>query len=73
MTMMSEGNSQVSVMHERSKLCSAKDSTTNHTLFPIDLILKSPHLKGLLEGYAFFEEPKSVFSMTLFLSEIITG
>ena len=49
MTVMSEGNSQVSVMHKRSKLCIAKDSTTKHTLFLIDLILKSPHLKGLLE------------------------
>ena len=49
MTVMSEGNSQVSVMHKRSKLCSAKDSTTKHTLFLNDLILKSPHLKGLLE------------------------
>ena len=45
----SEGNSQVSVMHRRSKLCSAKDSTTKHILFLIDLILMSPHLKGLLE------------------------
>ena len=45
----SEGNSQVSVMHRMSKLCSDKNSTTKHTLFLIDLILKSPHLKGLLE------------------------
>ena len=49
MIVMSEGNSQVSAMHRMSKLCSAKDSTTKHTLFLIDLILKSPHLKGLLE------------------------
>ena len=49
MTVRSQGNSQVSVMHKRSKLCSAKGSTTKHTLFLNDLILKSPHLKGLLE------------------------
>ena len=49
MTVTSEGSSQVSVMHKRSKLWSAKDSTTKHTLFLIDLILKSPHPKGLLE------------------------
>ena len=49
MTVTSEGNSQVSVMHKRSKLCSAKDSTTKHTLFLNDLILKSPHFNGLLE------------------------
>ena len=49
MIVTSEGNSQVSVMHRRSELFSAKDSTTKHTLFLIDLILKSPHLKGLLE------------------------
>ena len=61
MIVTSEGNSQVSVMHKRSKLCSAKDSMTKHTLFLIDLILKSPHLKGLLErAMRFFEEPKSV-------------
>ena len=54
MTVMSEGNSHVSVMHRRSKLCSAKDSTTRHT-FLIDLILKSPHLKrSSREGYEFF-------------------
>ena len=74
MTVTSEGSSHVSVMHRRPKLCSAKDSTTKHTLFLIDLILKCPHLKGLLERVMhFFEEPKSVFSMTLFLSGIITG
>ena len=62
MIVTSEGNSQVSVMHKRSKLCSAKDSMTKHTLFLIDLILKSSHLKGLLERAMcfFFEEPKSV-------------
>ena len=49
MIVMSEGNSQVSVVHRRSKLFSAKNSMTNHTLFLIDLVLKSPHLKGLLE------------------------
>ena len=49
MTATSEGNSQVSVRHRRSKLCSVKDSTIKHTLFLIDLTLKSPHLKGLLE------------------------
>ena len=49
MTVMSEGNSHVSLMHGRSKLCSVKCSTTKHTLFLIDLILKSPHLEGLLE------------------------
>ena len=49
MIVMSEGNNQVSVMHRRSKLCSAKDLSTKHTLFLIDLILKSPLLKGLLE------------------------
>ena len=49
MTVMSEGNSQVSVMHKRSKLCSAKGSTTKQTLFLKDLILKSPHFNGLLE------------------------
>ena len=53
MTGTSEGNSQVSVMH-RSKLCSAKDLTTKHTLFLNDLILKSPHLKGLLERLCVF-------------------
>ena len=45
----SEGNNQVSVMHKRSKLCSASDSTTYITLFLMDLIFKRPHLKGLLE------------------------
>ena len=49
MTVTSAGNSQVSVMYKRSKLCSAKDSTTKHTLFLNDLTLKSPHSKGLLE------------------------
>ena len=74
MTVTSEGNSQASVMYKRSKLCSAKDTTTKHTLFLNDLILESPHFKGLLEkAMHIFEEPKSVFSMTLFLSEIITG
>ena len=54
MTVTSEGNSQVSVMHKRSILCSATDSTTKHTLFLIDLILKSPHFKGLLERLCIF-------------------
>ena len=53
MTVMSEGNSQISVMHKRS--------TTKDILFLIDLILKSPQLKGFLEkAMRFFEEPKSV-------------
>ena len=56
MIAMSEGSSQVSVMHRRSKLCSAKDSTTN------DLILKSPHLKGLLERAMRFLKNQSLCS-----------
>ena len=63
MTVMSEGNSQVSMMHKRSKLCSSKYSTTKHTLFLIDLILKSPHLKGLLERAMRFLKNQSLFSM----------
>ena len=56
MIAMSEGSSQVSVMHRRSKLCSAKDSMTN------DLILKSPHLKGLLERAMRFLKNQSLCS-----------
>ena len=41
MMVMSGGNNQVSEMHKRSKLCSAKDLTTNNTLFLIDLIMES--------------------------------
>ena len=59
---VTEGNSQVSVMHRRSKLCSAKDSTTKHTLFLIDLILKSAHLKGLLERAMRFLKKQSLCS-----------
>ena len=62
MTVMSEGNSQVSVMLKRSKLCSAKDSTTKHTLFLIDLSLKIPHFKGLLEKVMNFLKNKSLCS-----------
>ena len=60
MIVMSEGNSQVSVMHSRSKLCSSKDSTTKHTLFLIDLILKSAHLNGLLEMAMHFLKNQSL-------------
>ena len=60
MTVTSEGNSQVSVMHKRSKLCSAKDSTTKHTMFLIDLTLKSSHHKGLLERAMHFLKNQSV-------------
>ena len=63
MTMTSEGNSQVSVMHKRSKLCLAKDSTTKHTLFLNDLILKSPHFKGLLERAMRFLKNQSLCSL----------
>ena len=62
MIVVSEGNSQVSVMHRRSKLCSAKDLTAKHTLFLIDLILKSPHLKGLLERVMCFMKKQSLCS-----------
>ena len=62
MIVMSEGNSQVSVMHRRSKLCSAKDSATKHALFLIDLILKSPHLKDLLERAMHFLKNQSLCS-----------
>ena len=62
MTVMSEGNNQVSVIHKRSKLCSAKDSITKYTLFLIDLILKSPHLKSLLERAMHFLKNKSLCS-----------
>ena len=61
MTVTSEG-SQVSVMHKRSKLSSAKDSTTKHTLLPNDLILKSPHFKGLLERAMRFLNNQSLCS-----------
>ena len=61
MIVTSEGNSPVSVMHRRSKLCSAKDSTTKHTLFLIDLILKSPHLNVLLERAMHFLKNQYVF------------
>ena len=60
MTVMSEGNSQISVMHKKSILCSAKDSTTKHTLFLNDLILKSPHLKGLLKRTMHFLKDRSL-------------
>ena len=59
MIVTSRGNSQVSLMHRRSKLCSAKDSMTKHTLFLIDLILKNPHLKGLLERAMHFLKNQS--------------
>ena len=62
MTLTTEGNSQISVMHKKSKLCSAKDSTPKHTLFLIDLILKSPHLKGLLEKVMRFLKNQSLCS-----------
>ena len=62
MTVTSEGNSKVSVMHQRSKLCSAKDSTTKHTLFLNDLILKSPNFKGLLERVMRFLKDQSLCS-----------
>ena len=54
MTVTSEGNSQVSVMHKRSKLFSAKDSATKHTLCLIDLILKSHILKVFQRGLCVF-------------------
>ena len=62
MVVTTEGNSQVSVMHRRSKLCSAKDSMKKHTLFLIDLLLKSPHLKGLLERAMCFLKDQSLCS-----------
>ena len=62
MTVTSEGNSQVSVMHKRCKFCSAKDSSTKHSLFLNDLILKSPHLKGLLERAMRFLKNQSLCS-----------
>ena len=62
MIVTSEGNSQVSVMHRRSKLCSDNDSTTKHSLFLIDLILKSPHLKGLLGRAMHFLKNQSLCS-----------
>ena len=62
MIVMSEGNTQVSVIHRRSKLFSAKDSTTKHALFLIDLILKSPHLQGLLERAMPFLKNQSLCS-----------
>ena len=62
MIVTSEGNNQVSVMHRRSKLCSAKDSMIKHSLFLIDLILKSPHLKGLLERAMRFLKNQSLCS-----------
>ena len=62
MTVTSEGNSQVSVMHKRSKSCSATDSATKHTLFLNDLILKSPHFKGLLERAMHFLKNQSLCS-----------
>ena len=62
MTVTSEGSSQVSVMHKRSKLCSAKDSTTKHTLFLNDLTLKSPYFKGLLERAMHFLKNQSLCS-----------
>ena len=46
MIVTSEGNSQVSVIHRRAKLCSAKDSTTKHALFLIDLILNAVLCQG---------------------------
>ena len=62
MKVMSEGNSQVSVMHKRSKLCSAKGSTTKNNLFLNDLILKRPHFKGLLERAMHFLKNQSLCS-----------
>ena len=62
MTVTSEGNSQISVMHKRSKLCSAKDSATKHTLFLNDMILKSPHFNGLLERAMRFLKNQSLCS-----------
>ena len=62
MIVTSEGNSQVSVMHRRSKLSSAKDSMTKHTLFLSDLIFKSPHLKGFLERAMHFLKNQSLCS-----------
>ena len=62
MLVTSDDNSQVSVMHRRSKLFSAKDSTTKHTLLLIDLIVKSPHLKGLLERAMRFLKNQSLCS-----------
>ena len=62
MILTSEGNNHVSVMHRRSKLCSAKDSVTKSTLFLIDLILKSPHFKGLLERAMRFLKDQSLCS-----------
>ena len=59
MIVTSEGNSQDSVMHRRSKFCSAKDSATKHALFLIDLILRSPH-KGLLERAMHFLKNESL-------------
>ena len=62
MIVTSEGNSQVSVMH-RSQLCSGKDSATKHALFLSDLILKSPHLKGILERAMRFLKNQSLCSL----------
>ena len=60
MIVTSEGNSQVSVMHRRPKLCSAKDSAIKHTLFLIILKLKSPHFKALLERAMHFLKNQSL-------------
>ena len=62
MTVTSEGTNQVSVRHKRSKLFSAKESPTKHTLFLIDMILKSPHLKGLLKRAMHFLKNQSLCS-----------